>query len=186
MTVKTCEQCKGEFKIKDSDARRGRGRFCSKSCAATGVNGSSFKHGDSAGGQTKEYRTWVGIRRRTTSESAQNSKYYLGRGITVCARWQNFENFLEDMGRAPSPDHSIDRIDNDGNYEPENCCWATRAEQMSNTRLTVHLEYDGQNLTQEEWGRKTGLGGTTICKRLKRGWTVEQALTLPMGTFITR
>lgn len=178
MTSSVCNNCGLTFTLALSDKNRGRGRFCGKSCAASGKNGNSYRHGATVGGQSKEYRTWAGIKRRTTSMKDQNSKYYIGRGIKMCDRWTNsFENFLEDMGKAPSPQHTIDRINNNGDYEPGNCRWATHKEQMQNTRFTKWIEFNGERHTQEEWGRITGLGGLTILKRLKRGWTIEEALT---------
>jgi hypothetical protein len=182
MTTKTCENCSKAFPIRVSDVARGRGRFCGKSCAASGKNNSAYRHGESTRtkGQSKEYKTWAGIKQRTTNPSEMHGHYYQDRGIKMCDRWlDSFENFLEDMGRAPSPKHSIDRIDNDGDYSPENCRWATHQEQMANTRVTKLIEYNGQKHHQEEWGRITGLGGLTILKRLKRGWSIEDALTRP-------
>lgn len=90
-------------------------------------------HGEAAyWRRTKEYRTWKGIRHRCRPNG---EKGYADRGITVCERWlASYENFLADMGRAPSPKHSIDRIDNDGNYEPGNCRWATALVQNRNRR----------------------------------------------------
>ncbi len=142
------------------------------------------------GGISKEYRTWIGIRRRTTDPSEENYKYYGARGIRVCDRWySSFNNFLEDMGRAPTKKHSIDRIDGNKNYEPTNCRWATRNQQMSNIRSNKWITFNGVTLTQAEWGRATGLGGVTILKRLKRGWSTEDALTKPIigtnNTYLT-
>lgn len=84
-------------------------------------------------GRTRMYRAWASMRFRCRSSSSEAWKYYGGRGIKVCKRWENFYNFLKDMG-APPPNLSLDRINNDGDYEPSNCRWATRSEQSKNRR----------------------------------------------------
>lgn len=87
--------------------------------------------------RTPEYHAWNAMIHRCTNEKYNNYKYYGGRGIKVCKKWNNsFENFLADMGKRPSSKHSLDRINNDGNYEPSNCRWATKKQQMSNQQRT--------------------------------------------------
>lgn len=93
------------------------------------------KHGDLSNKKpSKEYNSWAGMKQRCTDPKHKSFNDYGGRGITVCDRWQDYKNFLADMGRKPSPRHSIDRSDNNGNYEPSNCRWALPLEQRLNSR----------------------------------------------------
>ncbi len=90
------------------------------------------KHGMT---RTKVYCAWVGMKMRCYDKNSTNFKYWGGRGITVCKRWINsFENFYKDMGDPPTKTHSVDRINNNGNYTPKNCRWATKKEQVKNRR----------------------------------------------------
>ena len=119
---------------------------------------------------------------RCTNPRASFFERYGGRGISVCERWRTFDNFIADMGRKPGPHYSIDRIDNDGNYEPANCRWATEREQKRNTRRTVMMSVGGRTMCMKDWCRELGLTQGCVRSRLARGMTAEQALS-PPGTF---
>lgn len=113
---------------------------------------------------------------RCTRPSQVGYKNYGGRGVKVCKRWEKFEAFLADMGERPEG-LSLERIDNDGNYEPSNCRWATRKEQGNNSRKNRHLTWKGETKTLSEWARLTGIASPTIRCRIDRyGWTVARAL----------
>lgn len=104
---------------------------------------------------------------------------YGGRGIKVCDRWESFEAFYEDVGPRPTPEHSLDRIDNDGDYAPENCRWATRDEQNTNKRCNVRVPYNGAHLTIAELSKEVGVPYALLHKRIWRGWSVERAVSEP-------
>ena len=142
--------------------------------------GRPFKHGHCSGGKrTKEWRTWNGMIRRCRYRSMDRYHRYGGRGIKVCQRWlDSFSNFLEDMGFAPSSNLSLDRIDNDGNYEPENCRWATNSEQIKNSSRARLITFRGQTKNIGDWAKESGINRQTIQMRLDTyGWTIEKALT---------
>lgn len=128
--------------------------------------------------RTKEWRCWAKMRERCNNPAASCYKNYGGRGISVCERWMNsYPMFFQDMGYAPSPKHTLDRINNDGNYEPSNCRWSNRYEQMRNTRRNHFVEFNGENKTLAEWEGITGIKYYTIIYRLKAGWSIDRALT---------
>jgi len=106
--------------------------------------------------------------------NAINYHRYGGRGVTVCDRWLKFGNFLADMGRKPSPKHSIDRTDNEGNYEPGNCRWATAKEQCRNTRRNRTLTHDGKTMCMAAWAEKLGITWATLSWRIKHGWSPDR------------
>ena len=116
--------------------------------------------------KTPEYKTWKGIRARCTNPNEPNYKYYGGRGISVCKRWQTFENFISDMGKRPTPKHSIDRINNMGNYTNHNCRWATHTQQMRNTRLNRLLTHNGKTMCVSEWCEYLGLSYMQVIRKL--------------------
>jgi hypothetical protein len=164
-------------KISTHSARKVRGGFI-KSCGCLKnelSSARSFKHGLC---ESSEYRIYASMKQRCHNPEAVGYNNYGRRGIKVCDRWlHSFENFLEDMGRRPSKNHSLDRIDNNGNYEPENVRWATRDQQNINNSTTLYLEHQGIKMTLLEWAYKTGMKYCTLLTRIRRGWAVERALT---------
>jgi hypothetical protein len=125
------------------------------------------------------HRTWCGIKTRCYNERESCYPYYGGRGIRVCDRWLNsFENFLADMGDKPSAKHSIERKDVNGHYEPNNCCWATQEEQANNKTDTKRFLYQGRNQSLPQWAREYGIKPATLKQRMRRGWLLEDALTV--------
>jgi hypothetical protein len=125
------------------------------------------------------YVLWTGIKTRCYNPNEKIYPYYGGRGIRLCERWHNFVAFESDMGPRPSPKHSIDRIDNNGDYTPENCRWATRLEQSGNRRNNIQLTHNGETHHVKEWARRVGLTYETLLVRVKRGWSTDKALTTP-------
>lgn len=129
-----------------------------------------------------EFSTWSSMRYRCKNPGNAAWKNYGGRGISVCERWDaSFTSFLEDMGPRPSPNHSLDRIDNDGNYEPGNCRWATQKEQMRNSCVADVITFNGQTKSVRDWAEETGIKWWTLKQRIKNGWPPEIALTAPRG-----
>ncbi len=154
-------------------ATKKRSRVSSCGCARRGAVNKAFKHGMS---ETKEFTAWIGLLGRCDNKN--NSRYasYGGRGVTVCDRWrESFTNFYADMGAKPPGAYSLDRIDNDGNYEPGNCRWATDTQQVYNTRRTAW--YGGY--TVEQLSNASGIAHKTITCRISRGWTTREAITIP-------
>jgi hypothetical protein len=117
---------------------------------------------------------------RCTNPNNKAYARYGGRGISVCERWlSGFDAFISDMGERP-PGTSIDRIDNDGDYEPVNCRWATAEEQMANTSRSVMLTFRGKTQSVGDWCKELGLKPFTVYSRLNQfGWSTERALTTP-------
>jgi hypothetical protein len=145
-----------------------------------------IKHGWARRGSNRspEYGIWAGMIQRCHNSHQALYSYYGARGITVHPDWRGpggFERFLEHMGRRPSPIHSVDRIDNSRGYEPGNVRWATRTEQMLNTRRARIVELNGERLPLKLWCEKLGLPYKAVHLRItRRGMTPEQALTVPM------
>lgn len=172
-----CE-CGQTRAITTSDLVRGHYKSCGclKRDRLVGV-GSNLRHGMS---RSRTYTSWASMRGRCNRASDPSYAEYGGRGVTVCARWDSFETFLEDMGTRPAGT-TLDRIDSTGNYEPGNVRWATPLEQTENRDCTRRLEWNGENLSAADWARRLGMRRDTILARLDRGWTVERALTIAIG-----
>lgn len=128
------------------------------------------------------FYSWRSMIARCTLPEHRAYKYYGGKGIAVCDSWLEkkgvgLKNLINDIGERPSKDHSIDRIDSNGNYEPSNCRWADRIVQQSNKSNNNKLEHNGRIETVTEWARITGIKMTTLKERLVRGWSIERTLT---------
>lgn len=173
--------CGNETVVRGDSIRNGHtvSCGCQQSARASAVNKT---HGmtRSDGKFTKVYKTWRGIKTRCTNPNFRLFSYYGGRGIKVCERWQTFDNFLADMGEPPTDQHSIDRMDANGNYCPENCRWATDAEQGWNKRSTRFVDIGGILKPMAVWIREYGIGHGTVYKRMAKGMTPEEAITTPV------
>ena len=173
--------CGAIIDVAQKQLTRGKTKSCG--CMKKQIGRLNRTHGESgrrSGITTPEYNAWMLMRRRCNSQGTAEYENYGGRGIVVCERWNSYEAFLLDVGRRPSPHHSLDRFpNNDGNYEPGNVRWATRQEQAANKRNSKLIPYQGQNLLAAEWGRRVGIPGIAISRRLRAGWSVERALSQP-------
>lgn len=137
-------------------------------------------HGNQTHGQSysKTYHAWIELRARCQNPKHAHFPDYGGRGITVCDRWQTFENFRADMGDMPKG-LQIDRINNDLGYAPDNCRWASRKQQARNRRGNRLLTLQNETLPMAAWSERLRFPRNLISNRLRRGWTVERALTAP-------
>lgn len=136
------------------------------------------KHG---GVGTAEYAAWRGILFRCLNERSPKYKDYGARGIVVCERWLDFKNFLADMGQKPGLDYSIERKNNAGNYEPENCIWASPKTQSNNRRSNRLIAHEGCIRTMTQWAESVGILPNTLKRRLdKLKWPMARALTEPV------
>ena len=152
---KTCRPC--------SDIKSGESRRCD--------------HRDKL--KSKEYRAWSGMKNRCNNPKYELFHRYGGRGIEVCYSWKiSFESFINDMGEAPSKSHSLDRIDNDKGYSKQNCRWTTSVTQGNNRSDNVMLTYNNKTQTIAQWCKELSLSYEMVRARLKRGHSVEVALSL--------
>lgn len=136
--------------------------------------------------RSRLYHVWYGMKRRCENPQDTNYHKYGGRGIRVCKEWSdNYEAFVDwaiEAGYDPNSKHkecTLDRIDNNGNYEPSNCRWANMTVQSNNRRNSVLVTYCGETLTIAQWAKRVGLSHGTLLNRINQGWDIEIALTTP-------
>lgn len=166
--LRACGVCGSEF-----HPYRQTHIYCSRACGKARWKGRPRRP------QSTEYRIWGSMKTRCNNPASKTYSYYGGRGIKVCARWNDFAAFLSDMGPRPSLGHTLDRIDNCGDYEPGNCRWATKREQMDNrSKPTVKLTLDGLTMPVSCWADRLGLSAFTIWKRVKKGLSDADCLAL--------
>jgi len=141
-------------------------------------------HGESPlKNRTPEYRAWIQMKWRCENPRATSWRLYGGRGIRVCPDWSgSYQAFLSHIGRKPTPEHSLDRIDVNGHYEPGNVRWANRRTQASNRRTSTMISHSGETYCMAEWARRLGISHQSLSSRLKHGWSIEKALTMPAGS----
>jgi hypothetical protein len=134
---------------------------------------SNYRHGMEA---TATYRAWSSMKQRCLNQKCRSYPNYGGRGIKVCGRWMTFKNFFDDMGEAPLG-YSLERVDNNGNYEPGNCKWIPLHEQKRNRRATLKTSVNGVEMTVKEACLLLGLNYRTVQSRVNiMGWSMEEAL----------
>ena len=137
---------------------------------------------DSTGKKTRLFRIWCGIKTRCLNPNVVEYPRYGGRGISICSEWiNNYKTFYDwAISHGYSDQLTIERIDTNGNYEPNNCKWSTSKEQANNRRNNTLVRYNGKTNTLSQWAELYGMSCATLCGRLKRGWTIEQALSIPV------
>jgi hypothetical protein len=168
-----CEcECGNYKEVLGSLLRNGMTQSCGclQKEAAAKIN---YKHGMA---KTPIFNIWWSMMQRCYDKNSQAYNRYGGRGINVCDQWQQFEGFYAAMGDKPK-DMSLDRIDNNGDYSPENVKWANAKTQANNRKSNVVLEHNGKKQTMQQWSDELGLKVGTVWARLNRGWNISQALT---------
>lgn len=137
---------------------------------------SNVTHGATVGGRSLAYNSWLSMRSRCDPKNKEKYPTYAG-VVAICPEWQDFDVFVADMGECPSG-HSLDRIDNDGNYEPTNCRWASYSTQAENRRSTRFYTHNGQTLCMKRWAEKIGISRTGLKYRMDNlGWPIARALS---------
>jgi len=174
--------CGGSKDVRGYNLRFGKVR----SCGCLQIEGNKIKaesnvrHGHARRGLgSSTHRSWDHMKQRCLNPKSDGYQNYGGRGIKVCKRWLSFANFLNDMGERPAGT-TLERIDNDGNYELSNCRWATMREQTENNRRNRIIEFNETRLCLTRWAEKVGMRPSALRGRIRRGWPIERALTESM------
>lgn len=158
-----------------------RGITTSCGCYLTSIRGkANLRHGHCSGGSSRLYKSWELMLRRCNSSACKEYQWYGERGVKVCDRWQGehgFDHFLEDMGGSYSDKLEIDRIDNNGDYTPENCHWVTHRRNSWNRRSGLRFEFNGKMTPLPEIAEAVGLPRVLIYGRIKKGWSIERAIS---------
>lgn len=172
--------CGRRFLVRTESLRSKKSERCEPCRRVRSANSDYFRtHGQS---HIPEYRIWCGMRQRCSDPKEKCFSNYGGRGIRVCERWaspQGFPFFLKDMGLRPSTKHSLERVENDGNYSPENCIWATRAVQALNRRNNLLITIQDETLPLKVWCTRYHTSYHRTKRRIYAGWSPEAALTEP-------
>lgn len=168
-------QCGGQTTTAVYNLRNGHTRSCG--CLQRERTSEASKTHGMTG--TWLYEEWSRMKRRCYNPHHDKYKYYGARRIKVCRRWQSFENFAKDVGERPSSAYTLDRIDSDKDYSPNNCRWSTKIEQMRNTRKNRYFTLNGETHCISEWAELYGLSQQLLGDRLRKGLSLELALSLP-------
>lgn len=178
--------CGNETVTNSSSVVRGKTRSCGclQKETIANVGYSNATHGHS---RTPEYGTWLAMHRRCSDKDAPGYENWGGRGITVCERWKELSNFIADMGPRPKGRYTLERVNNELGYSPENCVWASYHTQHRNKRTNINVEYNGQTMCLKDAAKLAGINYSTVCKRISAlGWTPQQAITAPVNENISR
>jgi len=169
--------CGNELIVRGGDLKSGKTTSCG--CLQKDRTSNALtKHGYKG---KPIYNTWQSMKSRCSNLNSHDFKYYGGRGIIFCQRWKHFENFLADMGEKPKG-LTLERKDNNGNYCPENCCWATRKEQNRNTSRTRNITHNGETMCLNDWAIKLDIHRATLYSRLRR-YPAEIAFNMPQRSY---
>ena len=170
--------CGASVSVNGSCLRLGQTKSCGclQSDLAKAVGDRSKTHGMTG---TSTYNVWVSMVQRCHNPNAKDYQRYGGRGIFVCDEWQKFDNFLSDVGERPEG-KSLDRVDNEKGYSPENCRWADAQTQQRNKRNSRLVTHNGKTMTLADWAEANGINPITISARIQNGWDEVSAITTPV------